>query len=930
MHKIKSTIICCLVLMWTVLGDLALANERTTQTLRLANGLDALLISDPEVHRSAASLAVGTGMLYDPPEKQGLAHYLEHMLFLGTKKFPEVGSYKKYLDANSGASNAYTSSDITNYFFQVSHAGFEGALDRFSDFFKAPLFDEKYAEREVNAVSSEHDKNKRSDGWRAGRVTKLTARAGHPMRNFGTGNKDTLSGDNGPALRAFFEKYYSARNMKLSLISSLSLSELEGLVKKYFSGIPDRPVVKPKVEPDYRVPLEGKFRLLKIKSIKDLRSLSVEFPTIRLNDHLESKPASILGSIIGYEGKGSLLSDLKKEGLALGLSAGGGNSHPDLNSFNIGVSLTPKGEKLYMTVLERIFAYIEMLKKRGFEEYTYQESSAMAKINFEWKNPDEGMGYVAGRTALMFDYKLEDVETLPYLYKKYDPAAYRSILDTLQPENALVVLQSNSVEVDQKEKYYGVEYSLVEIGGKEFDRLKSPKAVAELSYPEKNDFIPYNLKRIEDNPYKVWDDERAAVWFKFDNRFKQPKAVMSFRIETPLVYDSVKNLMTAKLYEAAVQEGLNESVYPIQMAGLSYSLSLNKKGFVFTIGGYSERLEDLLALVAKNLKEIKIDRQKFADIKEVMLRGLENRKMGQAYKRGGYYSTLLWVKKHFNEEEKMSALKEVRFQDIQSYAKSVYQRIFVTGAAHGNLTDEQVKRSVKLLLDELGGDPLPEAERYKVDIERMALGDQAVFSKQVLDNNNSISYGIQIGEESLELKAKTLMIESIVGGDFYTQMRTNQQLGYIVWSYQQKMEDLLFFKFVIQSATHDPFELKNRIEGWLEASAGLFDNLSDEEFEKHRDGLIVSLQKNGDSIGEVLAEYYHFITEEEADFQYKEKMVQEVKKLRKDEVARLAKKIFLNKLVPRLAVLIRSNSYDKELSGDVLSSVEDFKSRYAR
>ena len=146
------------------------AGNRNSQTITMENGLDVLLIHDPDVHRSAAALSVGTGSLFDPLHKLGLAHYLEHMLFLGTKKYPEVGSFKKFLTQNSGGSNAYTASSTTNYFFQVSHEAFEGALDRFSDFFKAPLFDKKYSEREVNAVSSEHDKNVMSDGWRKGYV----------------------------------------------------------------------------------------------------------------------------------------------------------------------------------------------------------------------------------------------------------------------------------------------------------------------------------------------------------------------------------------------------------------------------------------------------------------------------------------------------------------------------------------------------------------------------------------------------------------------------------------------------------------------------------------------------------------------------------------------------------------------------------------
>ena len=222
-------------------------DKRITKTFSLKNGLDVLLVSDPDVHRSAAALSVGTGYLYDPKDKAGLAHYLEHMLFLGTKKYPTVGSYKKFLDSHSGGSNAYTSGNITNYFFQVSHDGFNEALDRFSDFFKAPLFDKTYAEREVKAVNNEHEKNKLNDGWRGNYISGLMSEPGHPLANFGTGNQLTLSGDNQPALLEFYENYYAASNMKLALISSMPMEVLSGVADKYFSDIPDRQVNIPQL-----------------------------------------------------------------------------------------------------------------------------------------------------------------------------------------------------------------------------------------------------------------------------------------------------------------------------------------------------------------------------------------------------------------------------------------------------------------------------------------------------------------------------------------------------------------------------------------------------------------------------------------------------------------------------------------------------------
>ena len=106
---------------------------------------------------------VNVGSLLDPNEFPGLAHFLEHMLFMGTKKFPEENDFSEFLNKNSGYSNAYTDLDSTNYYFEVNNENFHPALDRFSEFFKHPLFNESAVEREVQAVDSEHKKNIQSD-----------------------------------------------------------------------------------------------------------------------------------------------------------------------------------------------------------------------------------------------------------------------------------------------------------------------------------------------------------------------------------------------------------------------------------------------------------------------------------------------------------------------------------------------------------------------------------------------------------------------------------------------------------------------------------------------------------------------------------------------------------------------------------------------
>lgn len=160
----------------------------------------------------------------DPDHIPGLAHFCEHMLFLGTKKYTDENSYTAFLSENGGSSNAATYPDNTKYYFEVVPDKLREGLDRFSQFFIAPLFTESATEREINAVNSEHEKNLGIDIWRIGQVKKSLANSSHPYSKFGTGNKTTLNDipkatnvNVRDELIQFHQKWYSANIMSLAV-----------------------------------------------------------------------------------------------------------------------------------------------------------------------------------------------------------------------------------------------------------------------------------------------------------------------------------------------------------------------------------------------------------------------------------------------------------------------------------------------------------------------------------------------------------------------------------------------------------------------------------------------------------------------------------------------------------------------------------------
>ena len=161
--------------------------------ISLDNKLEVLIIYDKETDLSAAAMSVGIGFYNDPFETQGIAHFLEHMLFMGTKEHKQENFFHQFINESGGLTNAHTMEESTTYYYQVFNERFEESLEIFSSFFTHPLLSENAIEREIKAINSEHKKNLTFDSSRMSSVLKEFVKNNHPYYNFGSGNTDTLS-----------------------------------------------------------------------------------------------------------------------------------------------------------------------------------------------------------------------------------------------------------------------------------------------------------------------------------------------------------------------------------------------------------------------------------------------------------------------------------------------------------------------------------------------------------------------------------------------------------------------------------------------------------------------------------------------------------------------------------------------------------------
>uniref|UniRef100_A0A7S3V286 Insulysin n=2 Tax=Sar TaxID=2698737 RepID=A0A7S3V286_9STRA len=483
-------------------------DKREYRTFKLENEIEVLLISDSRTEASGAALSVNVGSFSDPEECPGLAHFLEHMLFMGTEKYPDENGYSKYLSENGGYSNAYTADEETNYQFQVMSGKLEHALDMFAQFFIGPLFNQSSTDRELQAVDNECTGNLQSDGWRNIHVKKALANPQHPFHKFNIGNVETLRdtpSKNGVNVRKylleFYDRYYSANLMKLVILGRESLDTLEGWAMEKFSPIGNKSIESPYAHPNPTGPAFTTDNLgirVDIVPVKELRQLSINWlidPVTYKNKNVDA--AHYLGALIGDEGVGSVLTYLKEMGWANSLYAGSADNAFDFATFNVTIGCTEDGIKNHVEDITKVvYAYVGLVRENWDKiKWFYEQESQLGVINFRFKGEEQPFRYVTHLASSMHNgYPIQKILT-QNLHQGFPYDAISTLVENFTPERSLISIIHKSVEeyADKTERWFGTKYTVNPLGDAfvtECLNVKVTDYAGKLSLPPRNEFIP--------------------------------------------------------------------------------------------------------------------------------------------------------------------------------------------------------------------------------------------------------------------------------------------------------------------------------------------------------------------------------------------------------------------------------------------------------
>ncbi|EGR28469.1 insulin-degrading enzyme, putative, partial [Ichthyophthirius multifiliis] len=551
--------------------------------LLLKNKMQCLLIYDHDTEKSGAALNVKAGFYQDPAETPGLAHFLEHMLFMGTQKYPNQSEYSDYLQKNSGFSNAYTSGNETNYYFTSSCNSIEGALDRFSQFFISPLFFESCVEREMKAVDSEHQKNLNQDNWRMHQLFRFSSLENSEYRKFGTGNLMSLNKEKiREELIEFYEKNYSANLMKLVVYSNSELDIMEKWVQDKFESVKNKDLEglkKFSCESFNKENLNG--NIWKIVPVQNNHCLQIKWILDNMQGLYKNNPLNYLSHVFGHEGKGSLLQILSDLHLASEISCSNGNEVGSFSFLQINIDLSDQGVEKYEEVLKIVFEYVKMVKNKGIQKWVFEEKKLLSELNFENKDKEKPQNYLQVLSSRMQNQPIEDVLIQPYLNEKFEEEVFQKTVDNLNIENMRiqVISQNFKNECILQEPVYNTKYTIQYLPDYLRNFFNENNFNINMQFLEKNQFLPKNMNlfqiqnRENNIPLNVIKNKQSEIWFKEDFLFKKPKAVISGRI---LLKENIQRPVQRSVFFALYIMLLNDNLrtfrYNAEMAYLGCSV----------------------------------------------------------------------------------------------------------------------------------------------------------------------------------------------------------------------------------------------------------------------------------------------------------------------------------------------------------------------
>lgn len=844
------------------------ADTREYYTFTLGNELEVLLVSDPNAQTSSAALSVGVGMLQDPMDYPGMAHYLEHMLLLATEDYPEPDGFMSFTNQHGGTHNAYTWLDLTNYMFEIPNAHYTEALDRFASVFRSPLLDPEYIEKEKNAVHAEWSM-RRAQNFDGIFELDRSMLGEHPSNRFLVGNLDSLADKPGSTLHEatvdFYQRYYSANIMKLAMVSPLPLAEMRIMARTYFGAIENKDVTRPVVDAGLD-PADIGGQRIHYQPQEDLRQLSLDFLINNNRDQFRSKPNQYLAYIIGSDMPGTPAATFKERGWASDFSVA---VHPDLygnyGSFSIGIEVTSEGMAHRETMVTLVLGYIEQLRAAGVSDRYAAEFNTSLDNAFEFLERQRDFDYVAELAEAMQHYPVLHAVDAKYRFEGFDQEAVDAVLAQLTPASLRVWYIARDEPTEKELEFFTGRYQIRPL---ELPPAPAQLAAAEqagLALPALNTLLPekFELHAVSPEPTRVVSEDGIELWLQGSERFaEQPRGHTQLYFNTAARQESAAGSVLLALWADLYQQRQRAWFTEAAIAGMDATVRVDD-GIRLSVTGFTDKQLPFLEQALAGLR-LEPSAQDLEQARDRFLRQLENNRRSIAVEQLFTALQRVAYSGRHDDDSLRDAAAAVTLEQLQAFIKDTLASNHIRGYLFGNYDTDYAETLGKTLASQF---PERSATAYvRSDLYAPTRGTSVVLTEDTAVEDLGMLHLYFAPEAGFADIAAARVLGAHLGDRAFVQLRTEEQLGYAAGGMGSALGDFGFVGLYIQTPVMNAEDMFTRLQRFTAEYSETLAAVDLAAFNRLRDGVLNDIRQPPQNLAQEAAPFLQDWNRERYDF----------------------------------------------------------------
>ncbi|WP_299075233.1 insulinase family protein [uncultured Paraglaciecola sp.] len=902
--------------------------------IELANGLRILLVQDPNCAKSACSITFNVGHFDDDKDCLGISHLLEHMLFLGNKPFPEPNSFNDFIATHGGSINALTGTEYSSYYYEVAADHETQSLTHLYAMLTTPLFCEALIEKEINAIDAEFLLKQKDDLRRLYQVHKETCNPAHPFSQFSVGNHQTFNAFSPLQLKQkitrMFERYYQPQNACLCFVSQQPLALSEQAVVQQFGQWTSNSEIPTKQLPTLY--LERHLGVqINILPLQKARRMILTFALPEQQSHYRSKPLHVLSHILGDEGEGGLLHFYKAKNWATGLSAGGGIEGSTFRDFNINLQLTDLGIQSADDIITALFSYIAMIKENGIDQWRIEETATLNQLMWDFPDQAKAIDDASHYSQAMFEYPPEHLIAGDFILDKPAADLVLRMIGYFCPKNMRIKTVNPNVKTTHKANWYHTPYSIEFIEPSRIEAFLSGKWRAHFALPKANQYLPNRhpvkpVKPIAADyvlPKQIITEKGLEIWYGQDDKFDQPKGDCFLSFDCQAVNEGIHISTAKRLWIALLNEKLNQQYYQANLAGMHFHFYPHQGGFSLQTNGFST---NQLKYCTNLLTQIVVNNDfsdNFNQVKAKQIQGLSNALLNKPINRLFSKLSVLMQQQNHAPSDMAVIMQDLTLEDILLTKKKLLSQFHLEGLMYGDwTTSEAYNVSADIKQFRMMHGSCDKLQRGVIDVRH----SQAVFYHVECQHNDpAVVIYFQAPSSDLKTIALTILAEQLLATPFFNQIRTKQQLGYLVGSGYIPYNQHPGIGFYIQSPQHSAEYLIDAIHVFLKNMVENIQLYSD-IWPALKNGVMKQLVEKDTNLSMKSQRLWMAIGNHDTSFTYSERMKQTILDIKFSDLSE-----YLSSLVTRQGfgeVILCSGKQQTQSAFNVnpIENIQNFKS----